>query len=74
MGRGISAQAALGYRQSMQVRALVRYRSGGTFPVCPRCGSALDREYQRYCDRCGQRLGWRDLRRARVAAKEEAGE
>ena len=66
MGRTVSA---LGYRQPMQVRTLARYRSGGTFPVCPQCGSALEREYQRYCDRCGQRLGWRDLRRAQVVER-----
>lgn len=66
MGRSVSA---LGYRQPMQVRELARYRSGGTFPVCPQCGSALEREYQRYCDRCGQRLGWRDLRRAQVVER-----
>lgn len=66
MGREMSAQAALGYRQPMEVRELARYGSGGTFPVCPRCGSAMEREYQGYCDRCGQRLGWRGLGRAQI--------
>lgn len=61
--------AALAYRKPMQVRELARYRSGGLFPVCPRCASAMEREYQNYCDRCGQRLDWRDLRRARVVAR-----
>ena len=28
------------------------------FPVCPRCNISLDREYQPFCDRCGQRLDW----------------
>ncbi len=28
------------------------------FPVCPQCGITLNREYQRYCDRCGQQLSW----------------
>ena len=69
MGRGISAPAALGYRQPMQVLELARYRSGGIFPVCPQCGSVMEREYQNYCDRCGQRLGWRKLRQARVVAR-----
>lgn len=32
-----------------------------TFPVCPRCGISLEREYQNYCDRCGQRLNWKDF-------------
>ena len=29
-----------------------------TYPVCPGCGCTLEREYQNYCDRCGQRLDW----------------
>ncbi|MCD8382772.1 MAG: helix-turn-helix transcriptional regulator [Clostridiales bacterium] len=28
------------------------------FPVCPRCDITLEREYQVYCDRCGQHLDW----------------
>lgn len=62
--------AALRYRQTMQVRELTRYPSGGIFPLCPRCGSAMEREYQRYCDRCGQRLGWKEMRQARIIAIE----
>ena len=30
-----------------------------TFPVCPRCQNTLDREFQSYCDRCGQMLCWK---------------
>ncbi len=58
--------AALRFRQPMPVRELARYRTGETFPVCPQCGSAMEREYQNYCDRCGQRLGWKQYRRATV--------
>ena len=32
------------------------------YPVCPRCDSTFEREYQQFCDRCGQRLGWRKPR------------
>lgn len=63
MERGIDA---LRYRQSMPVRELARYRSGDTYPICPQCGSTMEREYQNYCDRCGQCLGWKQLSRARV--------
>ena len=28
------------------------------FPVCPGCGCTLEREYQKFCDRCGQMLDW----------------
>lgn len=59
MGYGVSVQAALGYRQPMEVRELAQYSSGELFPVCPRCGGAMEREYQGYCNRCGQCLGWR---------------
>ena len=69
MEQGVRVRAALDYRRPMQVQELARYKSGGTFPVCPRCGSAMEREYQNYCDRCGQRLDWRGLHRARVADK-----
>ena len=24
----------------------------------PRCGISMEREYQRFCDRCSQRLNW----------------
>lgn len=70
MGPEINAQTALRFRRPMQVRELARYRSGGTFPLCPQCGAAMEREYQNFCDRCGQRLGWRELRRAMVVSRD----
>lgn len=57
------------YRQPMPVRELARYRSGDTYPICPQCGSTMEREYQNYCDRCGQHLGWKQLGRARVVQR-----
>ena len=46
-------------------RQVIHYRqhpscnpSFATFPVCPRCHCNLEREYQSFCDRCGQKLGW----------------
>ena len=69
MGRGVDARAALRYRQPMEVLELVRYRSGYTYPVCPRCKISMEREYQRYCDRCGQRLGWSKIDRAQIISK-----
>ena len=48
-----------GYRRSMPVCRLRRYQGEDVYyPVCPRCGSTMEREYQSYCDRCGQRLSW----------------
>ena len=41
-----------------------------TFPVCPRCPNSLEREYQAFCERCGQKLGWEFFRHAtRLPAK-----
>lgn len=28
------------------------------YPECPRCGVPTDRDYQRFCSYCGQRLKW----------------
>jgi len=50
------------YRRPMQVREYILYRStfGGesAYYLCPRCGITMEREYQAYCDRCGQCLSW----------------
>lgn len=46
------------YRVPMQVKELCRFCGGDIYPVCPRCGATVEREYMRFCDRCGQRLGW----------------
>ena len=40
------------------------------YPVCPQCGSSLEREYQCYCDRCGQCLDWRDFSKATLIPPE----
>ena len=37
-----------------------------SFPVCPRCNTALEREYQVNCDHCGQRLNWKSFSKATV--------
>ena len=36
----------------------------GCYPVCPYCKLTLDREYQHFCDRCGQELDWQDYSNA----------
>ncbi len=52
----------LSYRIAMQVthyrQHLSLYHSCSVFPVCPRCHCNLEREYQSFCDRCGQKLSW----------------
>ena len=56
----------LGFRAPMAVKELAVYRGGSAYPLCPRCRIPLDREYQRFCDRCGQRLDWRGYRHAKI--------
>lgn len=55
------------YRLPMPVREYVVYRNTfGTeseYFVCPRCDTTMEREYQAYCDRCGQRLAWKSISR-----------
>lgn len=53
---------AITYRMPMRVTEVRLYRSDGVYPVCPRCDISLDREYMRYCDRCGQCLSWRSYK------------
>lgn len=57
-----STDEELSYRIAMQVtlyrRLFFHNGSSTAFPVCPRCHSSLEREYQSFCDRCGQKLGW----------------
>ncbi len=53
------------HRTPMRVSDLISfsdYTYGSTvFPVCPRCKCSMERDYQRFCDRCGQALDWRNL-------------
>jgi tRNA(Ile2) C34 agmatinyltransferase TiaS len=42
----------------MRVKTVCAYKWGAEFPQCPRCGTTMEREYQLFCGRCGQRLNW----------------
>ena len=57
---------ALSYRLPLPVLEVVVFHSRDGYSVCPRCDSLLDREYMRFCDRCGQHLAWELLDHARV--------
>ena len=56
------------YRHPRQVREYVLYQStfgnASAFFLCPRCDLTLDREYQAFCDRCGQCLNWERIEKA----------
>ena len=57
------------YRKPMRVTEIMIYPSpnyGETgYYVCPKCKTTLEREFVRFCDRCGQRLDWSDYRNAK---------
>ena len=61
--------SAASFRRAMLVTRSRFIRTLGTSPVCPRCKLTLDREYQRFCDRCGQRLDWSRYDKAVVILK-----
>lgn len=64
-----SVHAQISFRFPMLVTHVRCYKgSCGLygFPVCPRCAITLEREYQAYCDRCGQRLDWNRLHKASI--------
>ena len=57
----ISGHSAPSRDYPLPVSQILAFRdSSGTlyFPACPGCGITLEREYQNFCDRCGQRLNW----------------
>lgn len=53
------------YRTPMLVCEMVVHQEY-SFAICPRCKVSLEREYQYYCDRCGQALKWSKYRYAKV--------
>ena len=57
---------AVKYRLPMPVSQVWVFPSGDSYSICPRCDTTLDREYMRYCDRCGQHLSWKLFRFAKI--------
>lgn len=49
---------ALSYRVPSRITHCRKYGRRDIYPICPRCDMSIDREYQLYCDRCGQKLDW----------------
>ena len=60
----IVEEDAISYRTPMEVTQILKLKSGNLYPVCPRCKITVDREYMKFCDRCGQRLGWAEIKDA----------
>lgn len=54
------------YRIPKRVKQICVYKEKLAFSKCPRCRTTLEHEYQLFCDRCGQRLSWRDFDDAEI--------
>lgn len=52
------------YRIPRLVKKICVYPDECLFGVCPRCGISVEREFQSFCDRCGQKLDWSQLNKA----------
>lgn len=46
------------YRIPMMVTEHKQFNDLEGYWVCPRCHQTMDRDYQDFCDRCGQCLDW----------------
>ena len=57
--RDIYRRRSLSFRIPMQIEKIILYKSGDSYPICPRCDCPLHREYMSFCDRCGQKVSWR---------------
>lgn len=56
----------LSYREPMKIERISVWRSGEAYPVCPRCGNLLVRDYMCFCNECGQKLNWKGISRAQL--------
>ncbi len=65
--------SAKSYRRPMLVSQIRVFKTLGAYPVCPRCHISLGREYQRFCDRCGQRLCWDNYAKSLVVITKSSG-
>ena len=57
-----------GFRFPMPVTEVMVFETvhGKTgYYVCPRCKITMEREYASFCDRCGQRLHWKNCKKAK---------
>lgn len=63
------AHSAMLFRRPMRVCRIHCFHSlhgRDSFPVCPQCGVTMEREYQQFCDRCGQCLDWSSYKHASI--------
>lgn len=66
----------LSFRIPMNVTQCLGRRVGSSYtvyPLCPQCGCSFEREFQSFCDRCGQRLCWRGYSRVEIVFLDKKG-
>ena len=57
------------FRVPVPVTAVRVYSSdsrSSSYPLCPRCMQPMTREYQAFCENCGQALSWKGFSKAIV--------
>ena len=59
----------LSFRMPLDVTEVNVYHEDDYYPRCPRCRLSIEREFMRYCDRCGQRLSWKRFHDVRLIVK-----
>lgn len=60
--------------QAKEVTAFRYYGYEKTgYAICPNCGYAMEREYQKHCEQCGQLLGWKKFIRDEVTVQRITG-
>lgn len=65
-------QQELSFRIPMPVAQIHYFHTFGElvgYPICPKCKTPIEREYQHFCDRCGQLLDWTSYDKATVILK-----
>ena len=61
------------YRIAMEVKEITIYQYNHSFAICPRCHIPMEREYQSFCDRCGQKLLWKQYDEGKIKIRRNNG-
>lgn len=63
------------YAEQAQEVTVFRYfgHQNTGYAVCPNCGYAMEREYQKHCEQCGQLLGWKRFLRNEITVQRIIG-
>ena len=64
----VKVQLLFEARMEVELFRYLGFEKNG-YSICPKCGYALEREYQQYCDQCGQLLGWNKFSRDEITVQ-----